>query len=415
MLKRILLAALVLVAGAMLACAQAKEEARAPEAEDALWQRALKIHREAIVADTHADTPSLILDEGFDIGPRSTRSHVDIPRLKEGGVTAEFFAVYVSKSFVAGNASAHRALAMIDAVRHDIIERYPDDFLLATSVADIRRAKAQGKIAALMGIEGGHAIEDSLRLLRSFHALGVRYLTLTHSNTNNWADSSGDAPRHNGLNDLGRQVVAEMNRIGMMVDISHVADKTFYDVIAVTKAPVIASHSSARALANHPRNLTDDMLRAVAKNGGVVMVNFYPTFLDQAVIDAEKNLDPQVKAQRAELEAKYAKDWAKLSAELRKLHERHPLPRATLATLIRHIDHIAKTAGVDHVGLGSDFDGIDTVPVGMEDVSKLPHITYELLKLGYSEGDIRKILGENLLRVFGEAERVSREMKAGKP
>jgi membrane dipeptidase len=273
-----------------------------------------------------------------------------------------------------------------------------------------------GKIAALIGIEGGHAIEDSLRLLRQFYALGGRYMTLTHTNTNGWADSSGDAPKWDGLNDLGRQVVLEMNRLGMMVDISHVADTTFWDVIETSKAPVIASHSSARALNNHPRNMTDDMLRAVAKNGGVIMVNFYPNFIDQTLLDASRNRDPQVKAMIAEIEAKYAKDWAKQQEELAKIEAAHPLPRATLATLMKHFDHVIKVAGIDHVGIGSDFDGIDTVPQGMEEVSKLPYITYELLKLGYSERDVRKVLGENLLRVFGEVEQVSRNWaKVGQP
>jgi membrane dipeptidase len=383
---------------------------------DPLWQKALKIHREAIVVDTHADTPSLILDGGLDIGDPQAKSHLNIQRMKEGGVSAEFFVSYISKSFVPDNRSAFRAIEMIDAIKHDIVERYPNDFVFATSVADIRRAKRQGKIAALIGIEGGHAIEDSLRLLRQFYALGGRYMTLTHTNTNGWADSSGDAPKWDGLNDLGRQVVLEMNRLGMMVDISHVADTTFWDVIETSKAPVIASHSSARALNNHPRNMTDDMLRAVAKNGGVIMVNFYPNFIDQTLLDASRNRDPQVKAMIAEIEAKYAKDWAKQQEELAKIEAAHPLPRATLATLMKHFDHVIKVAGIDHVGIGSDFDGIDTVPQGMEEVSKLPYITYELLKLGYSERDVRKVLGENLLRVFGEVEQVSRNWaKVGQP
>ena len=388
--------------------------ANAQTPNDPLWQKALKIQRSAIVIDTHADTPSLILDAGLDIGDPQAKSHLNIKRMKEAGLTAQFFVSYVSKSFAPENRSAFRALEMMDAIRHDIVERYPNDFVFATSVADIRAAKRQGKIAALIGIEGGHAIEDSLRLLREFYLLGARYMTLTHTNTNGWADSSGDAPKWDGLNDLGRKVVLEMNRLGMLVDISHVADSTFFKVIETTKAPVIASHSSARALSNHPRNMTDDMLRAVAKNGGVVMVNFYPLFIDQTLLDADRNRDPQVKAQIAEVETKYAKDWAKQQEELAKIEAAHPLPRATLATLMKHFDHIIKTAGIDHVGIGSDFDGIDKVPVGMEEVSKLPYITYELLKLGYSEGDIKKVLGENLLRVFGEVEKVSRNWPKGK-
>jgi membrane dipeptidase len=392
----------------------AVSEAMAQTPNDPLWQKALKIHRDAIVVDTHADTPSLIVDAGLDIGDPNAKSHLNIKRMKEGGVSAEFFVSYVSKSFAPENRSAFRALEMIDAIRHDIVERYPNDFVFATSAADIRAAKRQGKIAALIGIEGGHAIEDSLRLLRQFHLLGVRYMTLTHTNTNGWADSSADVAKWDGLNDLGRKVVLEMNRLGIMVDISHVSDATFFDVIETTKAPLIASHSSARALNNHPRNMTDDMLRAVAKNGGVVMVNFYPNFIDQILLDADRNRDPQVKAMIAEVETKYAKDWAKQQEELAKIEAAHPLPKATLATLMKHFDHIIKTAGIDHVGIGSDFDGIDKVPAGMEEVSKLPYITYELLKLGYSERDIKKVLGENLLRVFGEVEKVSRSWpKAG--
>ncbi len=391
----------------------AVSRASAQTPNDPLWQKALKLHRAALVVDTHADTPSLILDAGLDIGDPQAKSHLNLKRIKEGGLSAEFFVSYISKSFAPENRSAFRAIEMMDAIRHDIVERYPNDFVFATSVADIRAAKRQGKIAALIGIEGGHAIEDSLRLLRQFYLLGARYMTLTHTNTNGWADSSGDAPKWDGLNDLGRKVVLEMNRLGMMVDISHVSDATFFDVIETAKAPVIASHSSARALNNHPRNMTDDMLRAVAKNGGVVMVNFYPLFIDQQLLDADRNRDPQVKAMIAEVETKYAKDWAKQQEELAKIEAAHPLPPATLATLMKHFEHIIKTAGIDHVGLGSDFDGIDKVPTGMEEVSKLPYITYELLKLGYSERDIKKVLGENLLRVFGEVEKVSRNWPKG--
>ncbi len=391
----------------------ASSGAQAQTSNDPLWQKALKIHRSAIVVDTHADTPSLVLDAGLDIGDPQAKSHLNVKRMKEGGLSAEFFVSYISKSFVPDNRSAFRAIEMIDAIKHGIVERYPNDFVFATSVADIRAAKRQGKIAALIGIEGGHAIEDSLHLLRQFYALGARYMTLTHTNTNNWADSSGDAPKHGGLNELGRQVVLEMNRLGMMVDISHVADSTFFKVIETSKAPVIASHSSARALNDHPRNMTDDMLRALAKNGGVVMVNFYPDFIDPAVLAAERNRDPQVKAMIAEVETKYAKDWAKQQEELAKINAQYPIPQATLATLMKHFDHIIKVAGIDHVGIGSDFDGIDKVPVGMEEVSKLPYITYELLKLGYSERDVRKVLGENLLRVFGEIEKVSRNWPKG--
>ncbi|PYT13972.1 MAG: membrane dipeptidase, partial [Acidobacteria bacterium] len=246
----------------------------------------MKVHRSALLIDTHNDITSRTV-EGFDIGPRNTSdkpTHTDLVRMREGGLGAEFFAVYVAAGYVDGNHSANRTLQMIDTVRHDIISKYPKDFMLATTAADIEAAHRQGKIAALLGIEGGHAIEDSLRLLRDYYALGVRYMTLTHSNTNNWADSSGDITRqevqhHNGLTDFGKEVVREMNRLGMMVDISHVADKTFWDALEVSRAPIFASHSSCRALANVPRNMTDEMIVALAKKGGVVQINFSCGFL----------------------------------------------------------------------------------------------------------------------------------------
>jgi membrane dipeptidase len=284
---------------------------------------------------------------------------------------------------------------------------------MAYTAEDIRRIAARGKIAALMGIEGGHAIEDSLATLRMFYKLGVRYMTLTHTNTNDWADSSGDinnanVAHHQGLTDFGRAVVREMNRLGMMVDISHVADKTFYDVIATTRAPIIASHSSARALADHPRNMTDDMLRAVAKNGGVVMVNFFDLFIDPRKAELAK----QAKIKREELRRQFPDDEQRVSAELEKwLAANNPGP-TPLSMLIDHIDHIVKVAGIDHVGLGSDFDGDITPPQGLEDISKLPNITYELMKRGYSDADIKKVLGENFLRVMSEVERAA-EKKGG--
>jgi len=287
-------------------------------------------------------------------------------------------------------------------------ERHPNDLVMATAAADIRRAKRQNKIAALMGIEGGHAIENSLYALRDFYRLGIRYMTLTHNNTNDWADACCDKPRHGGLNDFGREVVREMNRLGMLVDISHVSDETMNDVLDSSSAPVIASHSSARALANHPRNIPDDVLRRVTKNGGVILVNFYPNFIDQRAIDATRARAERLKPQLDSLREQYAADPKRLEEETNKLYAVNPVPATPLSVLIDHIDHIAKVAGVNHVGLGSDFDGIPSLPVGIEDVSKLPNITYELLRRGYSEEDVRKILGENLLRVMAEAERVAR-------
>jgi membrane dipeptidase len=298
------------------------------------------------------------------------------------------------------------------------IRRHPESLEAASTSADIRRIVKSGKIAALMGIEGGHAIEDSLPALRMFYNLGIRYMTLTHTNTNDWADSEGDINNqsinhHNGLTDFGRQVVREMNRIGMMIDISHVADKTFYDVIATSQAPVIASHSSARAIAENPRNMTDDMLKALAKNGGVVMVNFYDGFLDPR----KAKLALQSRTIEDELKLKYPNDPKRVQGEIEAWRKANDPGKTPLSVLIDHIEHILKVAGIDHVGIGSDFDGVPLtgLPEGMEDISKLPTITYELMKRGYSDADIKKVLGENLLRVMAAVERVAADQKASAP
>ena len=320
---------------------------------------------DALLIDTHNDVPTRIL-KGFDIGKRAKEGHTDLPRLREGGVGAVFFSVYVGAEYVTGNRSAHRALEMFDAVLGDIVARYPNDFLMARTADDIEMAHRQGRIAALIGIEGGHAIEDDLALLRDFYALGARYMTLTHVNTNHWADSSGDldnpkVQHHNGLTDFGRQVIAEMNRLGMIVDVSHVSDKTFWDVLAASRAPVFASHSSCRALCDVPRNMTDDMIRELARKGGVIQINFYPGFLTE-----------------------------------------RKSPPANLEDVVAHIDHAVKIAGIDHVGIGSDFDGVSGPPNGLDDVSKMPALIAVLLERGYKERDVKKILGENTLRVIRE-------------
>jgi membrane dipeptidase len=386
--------------------------------EAALRARAERLHREAIVVDTHNDITSPLVDEGFDLAmsgddpSRKTKTHTDIRRMKAGGLDAEFFAVYVGKEYVnkkpaEGGGAARRALDVIDVV-YDQVRRHPESLEMAYTADDIRRIAKRGKVAALMGIEGGHAIEDSLRTLRMFYKLGVRYMTLTHTNTNDWADSEADinnaaVKHHNGLTDFGREVVREMNRLGMMVDISHVADKTFFDVIETTRAPVIASHSSARAIANHTRNMTDDMLRAVAKNGGVVMVNFYDGFLDPR----KAELAMRSRTLQEELSKKYPDDPKQAQEELNKWRAANDPGKTPLSVLIDHIDHIAKVAGIDHVGLGSDFDGVPSLPEGMEDISRLPNITVELMKRGYSDADIKKVLGENFLRVMSSVERVA--------
>lgn len=383
-----------------------------PQRDEKLWKKALEIQKKAIVIDTHNDITTPMTNDDYDLsGPPPTPYRTSIERMKQGSLTAEFFSLYVRPWYVTHGGAARRTLDMIDAV-YRAVERHPNDLMLATSVADIRKAKKQGKIAALMGIEGGHAIENSLPTLREFHRLGVRYMTLTWNNSNDWADGAWagvrDKPRNNGLSDFGRAVVLEMNRLGMLVDISHVSDKTMSDVLDTVKAPVIASHSSARALTNHPRNVPDDLLRRIAKNGGVVQVNFYAAFVDDEAGKAGAERDKRLKPQLDPLEEKYKDDPERLAEESDKIEAANPLPPTPLSKLIDHIDHIVKVAGIDHVGIGADFDGANDFPEGARDVSMLPNITYELLKRGYSEGDIRKILGENLLRVFAEAERVAR-------
>jgi membrane dipeptidase len=378
--------------------------------DEALWKKALELQRKSIVVDTHNDVLSFMTDEDYDLGVSSVgKYHTDIARMKQGGLTAEFFSVYIDRKYATEGGSARRTLDMIDYT-YRAAENHPNDLIMSYTVADIRRAKKQGKIAALMGIEGGHAIEDSLAALRVYYRLGIRYMTLTHNNTNNWADSCCDTSKHNGVSDFGKEVISEMNRLGMLIDVSHVSDKTMSDVLDLSKAPVIASHSSARALGDRPRNIPDDLLRRFAKNGGVVMVNFYPGFIDRNVIEATKVRTERLKPQIDALKEQYKNDPKKLRDETNKLEAANPLPATPLSVLIDHFDHIAKVAGVDHVGIGSDFDGVDSLPVGMEDISKLPYITYELLKRGYSEKDVRGILGENFLRAFAEAERVSHGM-----
>jgi len=385
--------------------------AAAQTRDERLWQRALQIHRRAIVIDTHNDVTTPMTNDDFDLsGTPPAPYRTNIARMKQGGLTAEFFSLYVKPWYVQNGGSARRTLDMIDSV-YRAVERHPRDLMFATSVADIRRAKRIGKIAALMGIEGGHAIEDSLPTLREFYRLGVRYMTLTWNNTNNWADAGRGEKKHNGLSDFGKDVVREMNRLGMLVDVSHVSDDTMSDALDVSKAPIIASHSSARALSDVPRNIPDDLLKRIAKNGGVVQVNFYSVFVDaKTVAPQSAERDARLKAQQDAIDEKYKNDPERRAEESDKLEAAHPLPPLPISKLIDHIDHIVKVAGIDHVGIGADFDGANDMPEGAQDVSMLPNITYELLKRGYSERDIRKILGENFLRAFAEAERVARTM-----
>jgi membrane dipeptidase len=379
---------------------------------DGISERAKNLHFSSLVIDTHDDTTQRFLDSSFDLGARNALGSIDIPRMKEGGLGAIFFSVWIP-SKVTGPEAVKRALTQINAV-HDQVRKHSNDLALVTSAEGIREAHKQGKIAALIGIEGGHMIANDLGTLRKFVGLGARYMTLTHSGNAEWADSSTDKPAHNGLTDFGKDVVREMNRLGMIVDISHVSDKTFDDVLAVSKAPVFASHSDCRAICDAPRNMSDDMIRALAEKGGVIQINYHVSFLSQEFRDADRAHPEWGKAIALEIQKRCGnREGCQLIEGDRITREyvlRGDLPRVEWTKIIEHIDHAVKVAGIDHVGLGSDFDGAN-MPFGMEDVTKLPEITNGLLEKGYSEGDVKKILGENTLKLMADVERVSRELQ----
>jgi len=337
-------------------------------AEDSLWAEALRIHYDAVVLDGHIDTPTLMLDRGYRLGERHRRDHVDLPRMAEGGLDGAFFSIYVARGYGEGQAATDRALAMIEAVNRQVAGL--EGAALVRTADGALSAARDGRAAILLGLEGGHALQGSPEVLRLLAANGVRYVTLTHANTNSWADASTDAPRWGGLNTLGRELVTEMNRLGVLVDLSHVSDDTFDDALAVTRAPVILSHSSCDAIRPHTRNVSDNMLRALADNGGVIMINFYAAYV---------------------------------------------APGADLDDVLDHVQRAAEVAGVDHVGLGSDFDGVPRLPDGLGDVTRLPWLTHGLLARGFSEADVRKILGGNVLRVLAEAERVAEELRREAP
>lgn len=373
---------------------------------DTISERARKIHFSSIVLDTHIDvTPKLQTDWKF--GEEHSTGHIDLPRMRRGGLNGLFFSIYMSGT-VTGPKAVNDALERIAAV-HKLAEDMPQQVALCLTADDVRNAHKQGKIAGLMGMEGGHMINNSLPILRMYADLGIRYLTLTHSVNTDWADSSGDQPKNNGLTDFGKQVVAELNRLGVMVDISHVADKTFWDALAVSKAPMIASHSSCRAVSGHSRNMTDDMIKALAAKGGVIQINYLDSFIDPALFEYTQ----KAQSLNRELMQKYP---GRENAQKRREETARafgPAPKASWERIIDHIDHAVNLVGADHVGLGSDFDG-GSMPVGMEDVSHLPKITDALLRKGYSEGDIRKILGENTIRLLAETERVAKGLRASK-
>src|SRR6267143_1849447 len=382
-------------------------------AADAVADRDHKLHFSSIVLDTHDDTTQRFFSKGFDLGKRNPDGHIDIPRMRDGGMNAIFFSIWIDGRIM-GPPAVEKALDQIDAV-HQNVQKYSRDLVFCRTAEDVRRAHAQGKIAALIGVEGGHMIGNDIRVLRMFGNLGVRYMTLSHFYNDEWADSSTDKPVHNGLTEFGKDIVREMNRQGIMVDISHVSDKTFYDALEVSKAPLIASHSSCRALCNHVRDMSDDMIKALAAKGGVIQINYERSFIDQAYKDASEKLSGGVVAAFDQFKKECGDDQEcfgrKMAEQEKRATAEGKLPHVSWERIVDHIDHAVKLVGADHVGLGSDIDGA-TMPEGMEDCSKLPKITEALMRKGYSGDDIRKILGGNTLRVMEQTEKVSRELQA---
>ncbi len=395
-----------------LAVTSAADKPDAPKKREPvkLTDEALALHKEALVFDGHNDLPWQFREKAglsftrLDIArdQKAQGLHTDIPRLRKGGVGAQFWAAYVPVETRKKGTAVRDTLEQIDVIRR-MVRAHPDTFELATTADDVVRIHKAGKIASLIGVEGGHSIDNSLAVLRMYYALGVRYMTLTHTETLDWADSATDEAKHHGLTKFGEEVVAEMNRLGMLVDISHVSADTMRGALRVSRAPLIASHSSAYALAQHPRNVPDDVLKLVAKNGGVVMVNFYPGFLSPEAA----RISGDAYGVARELKKKYP-DEKEFEAALKAWQNEHPLPPVSIHTVVNHIDHIVKIAGIDHVGLGSDFDGINAVPQGLEDVSCFPYVTQELLNRGYKKEEILKVLGGNILRVMRAAEAVSK-------
>ncbi|MGB6430693.1 MAG: dipeptidase [Candidatus Acidiferrales bacterium] len=380
--------------------------------EDEIARRARALHFDFLVVDTHVDVAQRCFFEKFDFGPRDAEGCIDIPRLREGGVGALFCAAWVPPD-VTGTVAVKRAFNLLDAMREQV-RRHPADLALAATVAEIRSVHAAGKIAIVLCVEGGHAIDNDLGLLRIFATLGVRYLTLTHFADLDWAGSSGGAG-NKGLTPFGREVIAEMNRLGMVVDLSHVSDRTFSDVLAITRAPAIASHSCCRALCDSPRNLTDEMIRALAAGGGALQINFHTSFLSQKNASARRVHAAAFEAHDQEIRNQHPGNEARIMIEHQRLNDamirEGKLPRVSWEEIVEHIDHAVQIAGAEHVGIGSDFDGA-RMPEGMEDASKLPRITEALVRRGYADRDIRMILGENALRVLSDAERVAEELSA---
>jgi len=406
MIRPVLAAALVLALAAP-ALAQTSPEARV----ERLLQRTPLIDghndlpwalRQGFASDPHA------VDLGADLSD-STRLHTDIPRLRAGGVGAQFWSVYVPASLPPLEA-ARATFEQIDLLRR-MVAAYPGTFEVALTADDVVRIHREGRIASLIGIEGGYSIADSLGLLREFQRAGVRYMTLTHSTTISWADSATDAPRHDGLSPFGEAVVREMNRTGMLVDLSHVSEATMRDAMAVSEAPVIFSHSSARGVTDHPRNVPDSILRQLPQDGGVVMITFVPAFINEAV----RQWGAARAGEQARLRSLYPEGAARVTTELAAWEAANPAPRASIADIIAHIEHVRAVAGIDHVGIGGDFDGISSLPEGISGVDAYPLILAELARRGWSDADLRKLVGENVLRVMRAAEAVTRSQADRRP
>ncbi|HXG83266.1 MAG TPA: membrane dipeptidase [Pyrinomonadaceae bacterium] len=384
-------------------------------ADPKIWAQAQKIHKKAIIVDGHNDIPSPMVDDDFDLATNSVGKfhkggdpfHTDLARFKQSGITGEFFSIYVSGATLKTGGAMRRAMDLIDATMREV-EKHPNQLSFCTTAADIRRAKKQNKVCALMGIEGGYVIENSLYALRNFYRLGIRYMTLTHNVSHDWADAHRGEVINNGLSEFGKEVVREMNRLGMLVDISHVSDKVMSDALDVSTAPIIASHSNARGVANHTRNIPDNILKRIVQNGGVIMINFYPAFLDEKYNADENARSARLKPQIDALRERYKNDLQGFNEAERKLLAANPINVPSYTRIVDHIDYIKNVAGIDYVGIGSDYDGIPLLPQGMNGMEDLSLVTYEMLRRGYSENDIRKVLGENFLRAFSKAEQIAK-------
>jgi membrane dipeptidase len=400
-------------------CVSSFAQTMPKDADPKLWEQALKIHKKAIIIDGHNDITSPMVDEDFDLITDTVGKfhqdgdpfHTDLSRFKKSGITGEFFSIYVSGTTLQKdgtyNGAMRRAMDLIDATNREV-EKHSDVLMNCTTADEIRRAKKQKKICALMGLEGGYAIENSLYALRDFYRLGIRYMTLTHNVSHGWADAHRGEVRNNGLSPFGKEVVKEMNRLGMLIDIAHVSDKVMNDVLDISTAPIIASHSNARAVSNHTRNVPDDVLKRVATNGGVIMVNFYPSFLDERTNREENERTAKLKTQTDALREQFKDNPQGFNEAERKLLAENPIYMAPYTRIVDHIDHIKKLIGIDYIGIGSDYDGVPFLPAGMNGMEDLVLVTYEMLRRGYTEQEIRKVLGENFLRAFSKAEQVAR-------